>query len=115
MIVIKNGKKVFPEELELYINRSPFVQESLVWSKHDEATGESILSVKIFPNMDAIKEKFKNINHTKDEIMNVIGNVIKNVNREMPIYKKIRHFSISDSEFVKTTTKKIKRHLVELS
>lgn len=115
VIVTKNGKKIFPEEVESYINKNPFVKESLVWGKYDRSTGETLVSAQVFPNFDAIKEKFKNLNLTKEELTKIISKVIKSVNRDMPLYKHIRHFSISESEFVKTTTNKIKRHAVKLT
>lgn len=114
VIVTKNGKKIFPEEVELYINKSPYVKESLVMGRYDKLSGETTITAQIFPNIDMIKEKFKNVSISKDEILKVIGNVIKSVNKDMPIYKRIRHFSIRDSEFIKTTTNKIKRYTINM-
>ena len=114
VIIAKNGKNVFPEEVESYINRSPYVKESLVCGVHDDISGEISINAQIFPNLDAITEKLKTISITKEDLMNVIGSVIKSVNKDMPIYKRIRHFSIRDNEFIKTTTNKIKRHSVKM-
>ncbi len=111
VIVTKNGKNIFPEEVESYINRHPFVLESMVWGKYEKASGETEVNVQIFPNLEAIKERLKVISVSKDDLIKVFSDVIKNANKEMPLYKRIKDFSIRDSEFIKTTTKKIKRHM----
>lgn len=111
VIVTKNGKNIYPEEVESYINKSPYVQESLVWGRYDEISGETHVNAQIIPNFIAIKEKLKDIHISGDEIMRVISDVVKGVNRDMPLYKRIRGFNIRETEFVKTTTKKIKRYV----
>lgn len=112
VIVTKNGKNIFPEELENYIKDSPFVGECIVYGELNAHSGETEVKAQIFPNLDAIREKLRNINLNIDteEIRNLIHDVIKNVNRKIPLYKHIRHVSIRDTEFEKTTSRKIKRH-----
>lgn len=112
VIVTKNGKNIFPEELESYIKNSPFVGECIVYGELDESSGETQVKAQIFPNLDAIREKLNNINLTinTDEIKKLIQDVINNVNRKIPLYKHIRQVIIRDTEFEKTTSKKIKRH-----
>lgn len=111
VIVTKNGKNIFPEEVEAYINKSPFVQESMVWGKYDEDSGETYVNAQIFPNFDAIKEKLRVANISLDEVTRLFKDIIKNVNKSMPMYKRVREFTIRETEFVKTTTKKIKRYV----
>lgn len=111
VIVTKNGKNIYPEEVEAYINKNPFVQESLVWGKYDETSGETHVNAQIFPNLDAIKERLKLMNVSREELMKIFNEVIKNVNKDMPLYKRVREFTIRESEFVKTTTRKIKRYM----
>lgn len=117
VIVTKNGKNIFPEELESYIKGSPFVGECIVYGEQDEESGETQVKAQIFPNIDAIREKLKNVNLNIDteEIRNIIRDVIKNVNRKLPLYKHIRYVSIRCSEFEKTTSQKIKRYSQQLS
>lgn len=110
VIIVKNGKNVYPEEIEASINKNPFILESLVSGEYDSTTGETHIHAHILPNMDYIKEKLKVVSVSKEELMKIISDVIKNINRDIPIYRRIRNFSIRDTEFVKTTTKKIKRH-----
>lgn len=111
VIVTKNGKNIFPEEVEAYLNKSPYIEESLVWGKYDEVTGETTVNAQIFPNIDAIKEHFKTSHVTMEDIYKIISAEVKLVNRTMPLYKHVRGFTIRENEFAKTTTKKIKRYV----
>ncbi len=113
VIIAKNGENVFPEEIEDVLNRSPYVLESLVYgekdSKHDE-----IIAVQLVTDAEAFIEYSENNNVpiTEDLIQQTISQVIKDVNKELPIYKQIKKFNVRQSEFEKTTTQKIKRYLV---
>lgn len=112
VIVTKNGKNIFPEEVEAYINKSPYVLESLVTGKEDEKTGETIVSAQIVPDMEAIKAKLKMDSDPSAEVVyKLIKSEIKSINRNMPLYKRVIDINIRETEFVKTTTKKIKRYL----
>jgi len=111
VIVTKNGKNIFPEEVESYLNKSPYVFESLVCGKIDESTGETYVSAQIVPNFEAIKEKLKVSIPSHEDIMNFIEDAVKLANKSMPLYKRISNFTIRDNEFVKTTTNKIKRYI----
>lgn len=108
MIVLKNGKKVFPEELETLINRLDVVQESMVYGMPSEKDQSSIkLSVKIVYNKESVSEKYKDKN--KDELYSIIWDEIKKINATLPKYKHIQNMILTDEELIKTTTKKIKR------
>ncbi len=110
VIVTKNGKNIFPEEVESFINRSPYVLESMVAGYEDDKSGETFVEAYILPNLEAIKERLKSVSVSKEDIMNVISEVVKNANKDMPLYKRISTFTLRDNEFVKTTTMKIKRY-----
>lgn len=110
VIVTKNGKNIYPEELEYYLNDSPLISEALVLGIHKGNDDETYINAQIFPNMEAIKENFKGSIPTKDEIKKIISDVISSVNKKLPNYKHIKDFVIRDKEFEKTTTKKIKRY-----
>jgi len=111
VIVTKNGKNIFPEEVEAYLNKSAFILESMVWGKEEENSEETLVCAQIVPDYEAIKEKFKLETVSREEAGKIIGNEVKLVNRNMPLYKRIRHFTIRENEFEKTTTRKIKRYL----
>lgn len=108
MIVLANGKKVFPEELETLINRMPLVEESMVFglpSKEDK--NDVTLSVKIFYNKEVAEEQYKGM--SEDELYKVIWNDIKELNKTFPRYKHIQNLILTGEELIKTTTKKVKR------
>lgn len=110
IIIVKNGKNVYPEELEASINKNPYVQESIVSGDLDEATGETQIHAHILPNLEYIKDKFKGLNLSKDELSKLFSDIIKNINKDLPLYRRIRKFTLRENEFIKTTTKKIKRY-----
>lgn len=109
MIVLKNGKKVFPEELELLINRLDEVEECMVFGMPDNKDKNDVkLSVKVVYNKEYVKEKHPNIE--KEELEKIIWEKIKEINKTFPPYKYIKNMILTDKELIKTTTKKIKRN-----
>ncbi len=114
VIVTKNGKNIYPEEVEACLDKSPYIQESLVWGKLDEASEETFVYAQIVPAKDMIAEKLGKAEPAKDEIFKVIDAEIKAVNRNMPLYKRIRRFTVREEEFAKTSTKKIKRYIEKI-
>ena len=110
MIVLKNGKKIFPEEIETLVNRIDLVAESMVFGMPDEKDKNDLkLSVKIVYDKEVVKEKYGNI--PQEEIRDIIWNKIKEeVNTTVPRYKHIMNMILSDKELIKTTTKKVKRN-----
>jgi len=111
VIVTKNGKNIYPEEVEYYLNNHPFVSESIVFgSDNTDEVEDTTVQAKIFPDLDAITDKFKNKTPSKEEIFKAVSDAVKEVNKKLPKYKNIRRFDIRDIEFVKTTTNKIKRY-----
>ena len=110
MIVLKNGKKIFPEEIETLVNRIDLVSESMVFGMPDENDKNDLkLSVKIVYDKEVVEEKYGNI--PQEEIRDIIWNKIKEeVNTTVPRYKHIMNMILSDKELIKTTTKKVKRN-----
>ena len=110
MIVLKNGKKIFPEEIETLVNRIDLIDECMVFGMPDEVDKNDVkLSVKVVYNKDEIKQKYGDISF--DEIRDIIWNRIKNeVNTTVPRYKHIMNMILTDKELIKTTTKKVKRN-----
>ena len=108
MIVLKNGKKVFPEELEILVNRLELVEESMVFGLPDEQDKNDVkLSVKIVYNEDTVKEKYGEI--TEEQIRNTIWEQIKELNKTFPNYKHIKNVILSKEELIKNSSKKVKR------
>ncbi len=114
VIIAKNGKNVFPEEIEDLLNRSPFIQECLVYGEKDEKHDE-IIAVQIFTDAEAFIEysEKNNVQITPELIESVISDEVKKVNFILPSYKQIRKTFIRETEFEKTTTQKIKRYLIK--
>lgn len=108
MIVLKNGKKVFPEELETLVNRIYEVEESFVYGMPEEDDKSKIkVAIKVVYNKDKAKEKYGDI--SEEDLYNKIWNQIKDVNKTLPPYKYIKHMILTDKPLIKTTTQKIKR------
>ena len=106
VIVLKNGKNVYPEEIETLINKSELVLESMVYGMPED-DGDVTISAKVVYNKDYIKEKYGDID--ENEIHAMIWKEIKEINRTMPKYKYVKNLIITDEEMIKTTTLKIKR------
>ena len=109
MIVLKNGKKVFPEEVETLVNRIPEVEESFVFGMPEEDDKTKIkIAVKVVYNKEVVKEKYGDIE--EERLYDIIWNKIKDVNKTFPPYKYIKHMILTDKPLIKTTTQKIKRN-----
>ena len=105
VIVLKNGKNIFPEELESLITTLPYVDENMVFGK--PKGDDLLLSVKIVYNEEYVKEKYPEI--SEKELKEIIWNDIKNINKKLPDYKHIKNLIITNEPMIKTTTSKIKR------
>ncbi len=107
VIVAQNGKNIYPEELEQRLSESPIISEVLVLGASNSKGGTAV-KAKILPNLEKIEETYgKDL--SKEEISNLILNVVSEINENLPIYKKITITEIVWEAFEKTTTKKIKR------
>ena len=109
MIVLKNGKKVFPEELEILINRIDLVKECIVYGMPDEKDKNDLkLSVKIVYDKKVADEKYAG--KSEEELHQILWEQIKEINKSFPPYKYIKNMILTDEELIKTTTQKIKRN-----
>ena len=103
VIVLTNGKNVYPEEIENYILRIPYVEETIVKSVKNDIGQEVALCAEVYLNSDKVKEL---------EIENVEEQLKKDISKEtkeLASYKHITKIEIRKTEFIKKTTKKIKR------
>ncbi len=106
VIVLKNGKNIFPEELETLVNKIDGVKESFVYGRPEE-DGDYKICAKIVYDKDMAKEVYGT--DDEEELKELIWKEVKKVNKEMPAYKYIRDIVITDKELIKTTTQKTKR------
>ena len=108
VIVLKNGKNIFPEEMENLVNKIEGVKESFIFGKQQSEDKDDIkINVQLVFDREVVKEVYKV--KTDDEIYKVLSNKIKEINKTMPKYKAIRGVLITEKELIKTTTNKIKR------
>ena len=103
LIVLKSGKNIYPEEIEESLSYIPLIGEVIVSAHKDSDNSEISLCAEIFPNVDKTKEL------GKDVIEEQIRNEISKFNEKQPNYKLIKKIVFRDTEFEKTTSKKIKR------
>lgn len=111
VIVTKNGKNIYPEEIETLLGKSPFIKECIVYGKDDPVYGDIVVSATIVPEMDAIQAQFEGRQPTPEEVYELIRKEVKEVNKSLVIYKYVKDFTLREQEFAKTTTKKIKRYM----
>ena len=103
VIVLNNGKNIYPEEIENYVLRVPYVQEAIVKAVKNDKGQEISLCAEVFLNDEKIKELgIENIEET-------LKKDISKATRELPVWKRVTKTEIRKTEFNKTTTNKIKR------
>ena len=105
VIVMKNGKNIFPEEIEPMIDDLPYVQESMIFTR--EKHNELVLWVKILYDANYLEAN----NMTLEDLEKQVEKDLDIINSRMPAYKSIHHFFLSQEPMIKTTTGKIKRNL----
>ncbi len=114
VIVTQNGKNIYPEEIELLLDKVDEIKESMVYGKKPEEGSkkqekELIITARVIPDYDKIQEIYgKKL--SDDEVYNVIWKKIKEVNKQLTSYKSIKILEIKEGEFEKTSTMKIKRY-----
>lgn len=106
VIVLKNGKNIYPEEIEKKLDKLPYIAESMVFGYPKE--DDLMVSAKIVYQKEYIEEKYPRL--SKDEIKDMIWKDVKEINQSMPNYKHIKKIVITDEPMIKTTTQKVKRH-----
>ena len=104
VIVLKNGENVFPSDIEFLVNKLPYVQESILYPR-ENSKGEISLGIKIVYDEEIMKEKFGE----KKEYKQLVWEDIKQINKNLPLFKRIKELIITTEPLEKTTTQKIKR------
>ena len=111
VIVLKNGKNIYPEEVELLVANLPYVQECMVFGdarKDDGDMKDMILSVKIVYDAQRLKETRGAV--TKEQIEAAVAADIEAINQGLPGYKRIYRRYLTEVPMEKTTTGKVKRY-----
>lgn len=104
VIILNNGKNIFPEETEELINKMDGVEESMVFAREEKTGGEKKLEAKIVYNEKYFEGK------SEKEIYNDLWNEVKKLNKKQPVYKYIKEIHLTKEPLIKTTTMKIKRY-----
>ena len=108
VIVLENGKNVFPEEIEEYLSNIEGVAENVVLGRKAENSDEIILTAIIYPDSAVYVN-----GETSEDILKDLNAKVTALNRNLPSFKQIKKVELRETEFVKTTSKKIKRNLVQ--
>ena len=108
VIVLKNGKNIYPEELEILINKIAGVKECFVYGKPED-DGDYKISAKIVYDKEIMKDIY-GVEEEKD-IKEKLWKEVKTINKTMPKYKYIKGITITEEELIKTTTRKVKRNV----
>lgn len=113
VIVTQNGKNIYPEEIEMLLDKVDEIKESMVYGKKPEANSkkeekELIITARVIPNYEKIEEMHGEV--SKDEVYDLIWKKVKEVNKKLTSYKAIKSLEIKEGEFEKTSTMKIKRY-----
>lgn len=106
IIILSNGKNIYPEEIEQYLAPISLIQECVVIGRKN-AVGEVVITAVVFPN----EEEAEGL--SKEDVYTKLKEAINEVNKNLPVFKQIHDLEVRDTEFEKTTTKKIKRYKVQ--
>lgn len=106
VIVLKNGENVYPADIEFLVNSLPYVQESILFPRENNKN-EISLGIKVVYDKELIMEKFGE--KSEEEYRNLIWEDIKEINKSLPVFKRMKEIIITTEPLEKTTTQKIKR------
>jgi long-subunit acyl-CoA synthetase (AMP-forming) len=109
VIITKNGKNVYPEELENYLDESLFISESMVWADSDVDGEDSVIIATIRPDMEEVENYLGDDAKDPEAVRALIQSEVDRINEPQPLFKKIAKIVIKYDDFVKSTTHKIKR------
>ncbi len=118
VIITKNGKNIYPEELEYLIGLTGLATESMVWAKPTEDGEDTLTVASVLPDEEAIREKLGmeeagEASLDDEKIFSILWREIENINENLPYYKKIKKLVIRKEPFVKNTSQKIIRFAAE--
>ena len=113
VIVTQNGKNIYPEEIEMILDKVDEIKEAMIYGKKPDANSkkeekELIITARVIPDYEAIEELYGKL--SEKEIYDIIWKRVKEVNKQLTSYKAIKDLEIKEGEFEKTSTMKIKRY-----
>ncbi len=106
VIILSNGKNIFPEELEEYLSKSDVISESIVVGRIHE-NNETVITAIVYPNPE------KTADMSADQKITLIKQAVNMINKTLPVYKQIREVELRETEFEKTSSRKIKRYNIK--
>jgi long-chain acyl-CoA synthetase len=106
LIILSNGKNIFPEEIENYVVRVPYVSEVVVYGQKDEAGHDTAICAEVYLSQDELKAR------GIEDVRAALKKDIAEACAELPSYKRISHIFVRKEPFEKTTTNKIRRNSV---
>lgn len=106
VIVTKSGKNIYPEEIEEVLNRLSFITECMVYGQKRD--NEDIVAVQVLPDLEKIQEELGYL-PDENELYRLIKNAVNEANMSLTSYKRVKEVIIRKEDFVRTSTKKIRR------
>lgn len=107
IIVLRNGKNVYPQELEFLISKLPYTSECMVFARNESNT-DTLLMAKIVYNKEVMEKDYPDTK--KEDYEKIIWKDIKEINKTLPTFKHIKKIVVTDEPMIKTTTQKVKRN-----
>ena len=109
VIITKNGKNVFPEELEYMLLLHDEIMECMVFEDESDTKDDTVIMAAVYPNWEVIKEVLGDKASDDAEVEKYLWNIINDINKENPGYKMIKRMLLRHKEFEKNSSRKIKR------
>ncbi len=106
LIILSNGKNIYPEEIEEHLYHSEYIAECVVIERQSDI-GEQLITALIYPNQDLVEGM------NKEAIFDKIKSEVDAINEDLPPFKQVNQIEVRDTEFEKTTSKKIKRYILK--
>lgn len=110
VIVTKNGKNIYPEEIELLLNDIKEIKECIICGRDSGRNDDLIITAVVVPEYNFIEKEYNIKKDEAEKIHNILDKKIREVNKKLSSYKVIKNIEIQSEEFEKTTTMKIKRY-----
>ena len=107
IIVLRNGKNVYPQELEFLISKLPYIAECMVFARNESNTDTAIVA-KIVYNKEVMEKDYPDTK--KEDYEKIIWKDVKEINKTLPTFKHIKKVIVTDEPMIKTTTQKVKRN-----